>query len=269
MKRQGSQKTSPSPRPTGNATGSPRPQRRPLAVASGSPQMQRRGMTGGRTSGPSPGPGVGPKPAWSPGSKRRTNATSPRPGNTKTPSTASGRRSAGRPTSRNARVSSKEDTVYPQAQTEHDIYNEAVKKQSAEIKETVVVTSPTADLSVPKQSRKQDGGGKQDGDNLSETGTYTIESDAVSKEIEDARKSIDQVFGVGAQNEADNLVAAGAPGPLVDNNGNIEMADTDEDDVGEELPHDSAPDSDKVGNSCLMIILVHLIGNWRMSLPIL
>ncbi len=213
--------------------------------------MQRRSMTGSRSSGPSPGPGVGPKPAWSPGSKRRTNTTSPRPGNTKPPTTASGRRSAGRPTSRNARVSSKEDTVYPQAQTEHDIFNEAVKKQSAEIKETVVVTSPTADLSVPKQSRKQDGGGKQDGDNLSETGTYTIESDAISKEIEDARKSIDQVFGIGAQNEADNLAAdnlaaGGAPGPLVDNNGNIEMADTDEDDVGEELPHDSLPEADKV-----------------------
>ena len=45
------------------------------------------------------------------------------------------------------------------------------------------------------------GGGGGGGDDLSETGTYTIESDSQSKEGQDAREKIDEVFGVGQEEE--------------------------------------------------------------------
>ncbi|XP_063146474.1 centrosomal protein of 170 kDa protein B isoform X1 [Candoia aspera] len=52
------------------------------------------------------------------------------------------------------------------------------------------IPSPVADPKVAK-ARKQ-----EEEDSLSETGTYTIETESQDKEVEEARKMIDQVFGV-------------------------------------------------------------------------
>ena len=204
----------------------------------------------------------------SPGPKRRTNTNSPKPPVSSASATrkssfkSSGRASASEFKSKmsdnhvmsgkNAGSKSNSVDSYRSHQTTEQALHKKAKRYdktfaAAEIKETVVVTSTTTNLAVPKPSRSSQGGGQKssrrsggekcdeekDGDNLSETGTYTIESDTVSKEIEDARRSIDQAFGIEDGQE-------GGKHRLLDSNGNIEeMADTDEDNVGEELPHDS------------------------------
>ena len=219
---------------------------------SSSPRVTRRPLSTGPLSG-------GARPTTtggSPGMKRRSNTTSPKPPvssvsvTRKSSVKSSGRASA--PESKSNYVTTRKtpDSHKPHQTTEFSLHKQTRKydKSSAEIKETVVVTSTTTHLSVPKPGRYSQGGegrksshrsedekrdAEKDGDNLSETGTYTIESDAVSKEIEDARRSIDQAFGIEDGPE-------GRHRRLLDDNGNIEeLADTDEDDIGEELPHDS------------------------------
>ena len=226
-------------RPEGQRSTTPR-------TSTGSPRVNRRPL--------STGPSLGTKrtSVGSPAMKRRTDTTSPKPqASSASVTRKSSVKSSVRPSPSEPKsnyVTTRKSKTTGVHETSHDLHKEVKKygKTSAEIKETVVVTSTTTNLSVPKPSRSSQGGGKKstcrgdekrdagkDEDNLSETGTYTIESDAVSKEIEDARRSIDQAFGIEDGPE-------GRHGQLLDNNGNIEeLADTDEDDVGEDLPHDS------------------------------
>ena len=223
----------------------------------GSPRVTRRPLSTGPPSG-------GARPtstSGSPGLKRRTNTTSPKP---PASSVSVTRKSSVKSSGRASGPESKSNNVTTRKTTDHDLHKQARKydKSSAEIKETVVVTSTTTHLSVPKPGRSSQGGGRKssqrsgdekgdaekDGDNLSETGTYTIESDAVSKEIEDARRSIDQAFGIEDGPE-------GRHRRLLDDNGNIEeLADTDEDEIGEELPHDSDTGANSSSQVCLFAL---------------
>ena len=216
-------------------------------TSTGSPRVSRRPLSTG------PSLGTTRTSVGSPGMKRRTDTTSPKPqASSASVTRKSSVKSSVRPSppeSKSNYVTTRKSKTTGVHETSHDLHKGVKKygKTSAEIKETVVVTSTTTNLSVPKPSRSSQGGGKKksacrgdekrdaekDEDNLSETGTYTIESDVVSKEIEDARRSIDQAFGIEDEPE-------GRHRQLLDNNGNIEeLADTDEDDVGEDLPHDS------------------------------
>ena len=239
-------------------------QRSTTPLHSSSPRVTRRPLSTGPLSG-------GTRPTTtggSPGMKRRSNTTNPKPPvsvTRKTSVKSSGRTSA--PESKSSYITTRKtpDPHRPHQTTEHGLHKQARKydKSSAEIKETVVVTSTTTHLSVPKPGRSSQGGGgrksshrsedekrdaEKDGDNLSETGTYTIESDAVSKEIEDARRSIDQAFGIEDGPE-------GRHRRLLDDNGNIEeLANTDEDDIGEELPHDSDAGANSSSQVCLFAL---------------
>ena len=237
-------KTSSTRRPEGQRSTTPRTS----TSSTGSPRVTRRPLS----TGPTTGATRTTTTVGSPGMKCHTNTTSPKP---QVSSTSVTRKTSVKSSVRPSPLESETNFVTTRKgkpggvhkSTEHDLHKEARKydKASAEIKETVVVTSTTTNLSVPKPSRSSQWGGKKssrrgdekrdtekDEDNLSETGTYTIESDAVSKEIEDARRSIDQAFGIEDGPE-------GRHRRLLDSNGNIEeLADTDEDDVGEELPHD-------------------------------
>ncbi|XP_074852487.1 centrosomal protein of 170 kDa protein B isoform X1 [Carettochelys insculpta] len=87
------------------------------------------------------------------------------------------------------------------------------------------VTAPPPDLQLAK-ARKHD-----EEDSLSETGTYTIETESQDKEVEEARKMIDQVFGVFESPEFSRISSAfrpvikgekeesGAPQHLISENG--------------------------------------------------
>ncbi|XP_038074181.1 centrosomal protein of 170 kDa protein B-like isoform X2 [Patiria miniata] len=68
---------------------------------------------------------------------------------------------------------------------------------------------PVSSKSGPVKSQSSHGPHKNDdhhndqnGDNVSESGTYTIESESQSKEVLEARSKIDEVFGVGASMDA-------------------------------------------------------------------
>uniref|UniRef100_UPI00398E61B5 centrosomal protein of 170 kDa protein B-like isoform X2 n=1 Tax=Pristiophorus japonicus TaxID=55135 RepID=UPI00398E61B5 len=56
----------------------------------------------------------------------------------------------------------------------------------------ITATKPTSKQGDPTKPTSKQG----DQDSLSDTGTYTIETDTQDKEVEEARKMIDQVFGV-------------------------------------------------------------------------
>ncbi|XP_033624082.1 centrosomal protein of 170 kDa-like isoform X3 [Asterias rubens] len=87
--------------------------------------------------------------------------------------------------------------------------SEASKVDSSKqlkVRPLVSPRQPTTSKSGPVMSRSSLGGGhhrseaeeNQNGDNVSESGTYTIESEDQSKEVLEARSKIDEVFGVDA-----------------------------------------------------------------------
>ena len=89
------------------------------------------------------------------------------------------------------------------------LLTEASKVDSSKqlkVRPLVSPRQPTTSKSGPVMSRSSLGGGhhrseaeeNQNGDNVSESGTYTIESEDQSKEVLEARSKIDEVFGVDA-----------------------------------------------------------------------
>ncbi|XP_053331551.1 centrosomal protein of 170 kDa protein B isoform X1 [Spea bombifrons] len=69
---------------------------------------------------------------------------------------------------------------------------------------TLVVTSPSPPSdTIPARSKRND-----EEDSLSDAGTYTIETETQDKEVEEARKMIDQVFGVFEPEEYSKIGAA-------------------------------------------------------------
>ncbi|XP_071486867.1 uncharacterized protein [Diadema antillarum] len=108
-------------------------------------------------------------------------------------------------------------------------------KSTHKSKQTRGSPSPTTPLSPlemdthenPHYQEEEDiEGGEGCGDNVSEAGTYTIESDSQSKEVQEAREKIDDVFGVGRSAGEEEGAVDGEKLPSDD--------DTDKD-VGDEM----------------------------------
>ncbi|NXO93243.1 C170B protein, partial [Certhia brachydactyla] len=76
----------------------------------------------------------------------------------------------------------------------------------------VVISSEPEPASTPPPEVKSSQGRKNDEeDSVSETGTYTIETESQDKEVEEARKMIDQVFGVLESPEFSRISSAFRP----------------------------------------------------------
>ncbi|XP_054017739.1 centrosomal protein of 170 kDa protein B isoform X7 [Dryobates pubescens] len=60
----------------------------------------------------------------------------------------------------------------------------------------VVSSEPESATAPPPEAKSAQGRRNDEEDSVSETGTYTIETESQDKEVEEARKMIDQVFGV-------------------------------------------------------------------------
>ncbi|KFV15359.1 Centrosomal protein of 170 kDa protein B, partial [Tauraco erythrolophus] len=76
----------------------------------------------------------------------------------------------------------------------------------------VVISSEPESVSAPPLEVKSAQGRRNDEeDSVSETGTYTIETEAQDKEVEEARKMIDQVFGVLESPEFSRISSAFRP----------------------------------------------------------
>ncbi|XP_061854322.1 centrosomal protein of 170 kDa protein B isoform X2 [Colius striatus] len=76
----------------------------------------------------------------------------------------------------------------------------------------VVVSSEPESVSAPPPEVKSAQGRRNDEeDSVSETGTYTIETESQDKEVEEARKMIDQVFGVLESPEFSRISSAFRP----------------------------------------------------------
>ncbi|XP_061232218.1 centrosomal protein of 170 kDa protein B isoform X8 [Neopsephotus bourkii] len=76
----------------------------------------------------------------------------------------------------------------------------------------VVISSEPESASIPPPDVKSAQGRRNDEeDSVSETGTYTIETESQDKEVEEARKMIDQVFGVLESPEFSRISSAFRP----------------------------------------------------------
>ncbi|XP_062433093.1 centrosomal protein of 170 kDa protein B isoform X1 [Rhea pennata] len=76
----------------------------------------------------------------------------------------------------------------------------------------VVISSEQESATVPPPELKSAQGRRNDeDDSVSETGTYTIETESQDKEVEEARKMIDQVFGVLESPEFSRISSAFRP----------------------------------------------------------
>nr|XP_053640725.1 centrosomal protein of 170 kDa protein B-like isoform X3 [Cherax quadricarinatus] len=77
-------------------------------------------------------------------------------------------------------------------------------------KESNSATSLGSSHTYQVKQDKEHEGGKEEKDDVSEAGTYTIEKDSSSPEVEQARNNIDRVFGVsGTESEVDVITPQG------------------------------------------------------------